>query len=140
MRDTQPMNTERTMQPKFSFRTAAAAFLLLAAIGLFDRWLNSIPDRRELGWRSARLDFTPVEIDDGFGPFRLAGAWQLTSEDPRFGGISALAIDRGGLIALTDSGALVRFRPGDNAARIGELPNGPGSGGFKRNRDSEAMV
>ena len=140
MRDTRPMNPERTMQPKFSIRWAAGALLLLAAIGLFDRWLNGIPDRRELGWRSARVTFTPVEIDGGFGPFRLAGAWQLTSEDPRFGGISALAVDRGRLVALTDSGALVRFRPGDTTARIGELPDGPGSGGFKRNRDSEALV
>jgi hypothetical protein len=80
---------------------------------------------------------------------QLAGAWKLTSDDKRFGGISALAIDRGQLLALSDSGVLVRFNPPSAArgpgpwtepARIGELPSGPGEGRFKRNRDSEALL
>jgi hypothetical protein len=141
MRDSQPINPERAVQPKFRIRDLAAGLLLLAAIGLYDQWLGSVPNRHELGWGTARIDFRPVRLDRrGLAPLRLAGAWQLTSDDPRFGGISALAIDRGTLLALTDAGALIRFRPGQNGARIGELPGGPGSGRFKRNRDSEALV
>jgi hypothetical protein len=54
--------------------------------------------------------------------------------------MSALAVDDGRLLALTDSGGLIRFTPFAAAAEIGELPDGPGSGGFKHNRDSEALV
>jgi hypothetical protein len=135
------MNAERGVQPKFSIRWAVAALALLAAIGLFDRWLATIPDRAELGWRTARIAAMPVALDAGaFAPFRLAGAWRLTSDDPRFGGISALSVDRGRLLALSDSGVIVRFAPSRRTAAIGELPDGPGSAGFKVNRDSEALA
>ncbi len=134
------MDPERGMQPKFRMRDLACGLLLIAAIGLFDRWLAWVPNRHELGWRTARIAFEPVHLNEAFAPFRLAGAWKLTSDDPRFGGISALAVDRGALLALTDSGALVRFRPPHPRAEIGELPDGPGSGRFKRNRDSEALL
>jgi hypothetical protein len=135
------MKPERRVQPKFSIGRAAAALALVAAIGLFDRWLATIPDRHELGWRVARITAAPVIFDaEAFAPFRLAGAWRLTSDDPRFGGISALAIDGGRLVALSDSGILVRFNQARTAAQIGELPGGPQSPGFKFNRDSEALV
>ncbi len=135
------MKAERAVQPKFRNRQLAAGLLLIAAIALFDEWLGRFPNRQELGWRAARIEFEPVRLAaNELAPLRLAGVWRLTSADPRFGGVSSLAIDGGRLVALTDSGALVRFRPGDNVASIGELPDGPGSGGFKRNRDSEALV
>ena len=135
------MNPERGMQPKFRIRRLAAALLLLAAIASFDVWLAHFPNRQELGWRAARIEFKPVRLDArAFAPLRPAAAWRLTSADPRFGGISSLAIDGGRLLALTDAGALVRFRPGKTDARIGELPGGPGTGRFKSHRDSEALV
>jgi hypothetical protein len=133
------MKAERAVQPKFRNGLLAGSLFLVAAIALFDAWLAHFPNRHELGWRAAKIEFEPVPLT-GFAPLRLAGAWRLTSTDPRFGGISSLAIDGGQLVALTDAGALIRFRPGKNNARIGELPDGPGSGGFKRNRDSEALV
>ncbi len=138
------MNPERPMQPKFSIGGAAAGLALIAAIALFDRWLASFPNRIELGWRDSTVDFRPIALDGGeIAPLRLAGAWRVSSRDTRFGGISALSIDRGRLLALTDAGAIIRFsppgrRPG--VARIGELPDGPGTGAFKRNRDSEALL
>jgi hypothetical protein len=132
------------MQSKFSIRGLAGGLLLLGAIALFYNWLFWLPNRQELGWRSARLEYRPVALDARrFAPFELVGAWKLTSDDKRFGGLSALAIDRGRLLALTDSGILIRFDPpGQRAgpAEIGELPDGPGSGGFKRNRDSEGLL
>jgi len=135
------MKAERGVQPKFRNRQLAGSLLLLAAIALFDAWLARFPDRHELGWRAARIHFEPVKLPAaGFAPLQLAGAWRLTSTDPRLGGVSSLAIADGQLVALTDAGALIRFRPGLSNARIGELPDGPGPGGFKRNRDSEALV
>lgn len=132
------------MQTKFSIGTLAASLVLLAVIGLYDRWLLSIPNRQEIGWRNARIEFRPVALDAlAFAPLRLVGAWAVASDDPRFGGISALASDDGRLLALSDSGVLVRFNPPGQRpepAQIGELPEGPGDGRFKRNRDSEALA
>jgi hypothetical protein len=143
MHDAQATEAERLMQSKFSIR-GLAGLLLLAAIAVFYDRLFWLPNREELGWRSARVEFRPVELDASrFAPFQLVGAWKLTSDDTRFGGLSALAIDRDRLLALTDSGILIRFDPpGKRAglAEIGELPDGPGSGGFKRNRDSEGLL
>jgi hypothetical protein len=144
MSDSDRMDAERTVQPKFRMRVLAGGLVLVAAIILAHRWFLTFPNRHELGWRDARVEFRAVRLSArGLAPFSLAGAWQLTSDDPRFGGISALAIDRGRMLALTDSGVLARFSaPGQppGPARIGELPDGPGSGGFKRNRDSEALL
>lgn len=138
------MNSERTVQPKFRMRDLAAGLMLLAATALFHRWLVTFPNRHELGWRAASVEFSPVLLDAvAVAPLRLAGAWKLTSGDPRFGGVSALAIDRGRMVGLSDSGVVIRFSaPGQppGPARIGELPDGPGSGGFKHNRDSEALL
>ena len=135
------MKAERAVQPKFRNRQLAAGLVLLAAIALFDLLLARIPSRHELGWRDARIEFEPVRLEaGGFSPLRLAGAWRMTSTDPRFGGFSALAVDGGQLLALTDAGGLVRFRPGQRDARIGDLPGGPGDGRFKRYRDSEALA
>ena len=144
MSDSHRTDAERTMQPKFSFGAAAGALLLIAATLFAHLWFLTFPNRRELGWREARIAFHPINLEArGFGPFRLAGAWRLTSDDPRFGGISSLAIDHGRMLALTDSGVLIRFSASDHPsapAAIGELPDGPGSGAFKRNRDSEALL
>ena len=135
------MNPERGMQPKFRIEALAGSLCLLAAIGLFATWLGSLPNREELGWRTAPIAFEPVQFDRrAFAPFRLAGAWRLTSSDTRLGGVSGLGIDRGRLVALTDSGVLIRFRPLEPSAEIGELPAGPGSAGLKRDRDTEALV
>ena len=73
----------------------------------------------------------------------MAGAWEVRSNDPRFGGVSALALDHGALIALTDSGGVARFpKPGRStvAALIREIPGGPGSPRYKSRRDSEALL
>ena len=119
---------------------------LLALAGLvvgFESWMDGLADRAELGARLAHIQFTPAELPAEAGPLRLAGAWKLTSDDARFGGVSALAIDGGRLLALTDSGVLFSFpKPtgARHAAAAFELPGGPGDGRFKSARDSEAMV
>jgi hypothetical protein len=111
------------------------------AVGL---WWDGAPNRQPLPPRSVALRAEPLAIDPaGVAPLRLVGAWRLTAPDPRFGGISALTIDQGRFLALSDSGVLYRFAvPGGAAAKvdISELPDGPGSPLFKVNRDSESLV
>jgi hypothetical protein len=124
----------------------ALAVLLLALIRQFYNWQDALPDRVELGPRRASLHFTPVDLGRSAGPLRIAGAWRVTGNDPRFGGISALAIDQGELVAMSDSGVVVRFPPPGALtaiAMIDEVPRGPNprqSGRFKIQRDSEALV
>ncbi|HET7709521.1 MAG TPA: esterase-like activity of phytase family protein [Sphingomicrobium sp.] len=116
------------------------AFMVLFCRSLLDR----LPNRLELGPRSISLHYQPVGLNPGSDPgFRVIGAWRLLAEDPRFGGLSALALTRDGFVAVTDSGVVVRFprptRPSAKA-RLAELPGGPGAAGFKVNRDSEALA
>ena len=81
------MNAERAVQPKFRNRQLAGGLILLAAIALFDLLLTRIPNREELGWRNARIEFHPVQLAaTEFAPLRLAGAWRMKSPDPRFRG------------------------------------------------------
>jgi hypothetical protein len=102
------------------------------------------PDRVELGRRFAAIHFEPLRLkQQGGGALRPIGAWQVTSDDSRVGGVSALALQGSEFIAVTDSGVVVRFpKPHRTTARalVGELPAGPGEPGFKFNRDSEALA
>ncbi len=138
--------TERPVQRLFR-KINVFSYLSLALIGLavmaFDHWLKSVEVRSDGPAREASLRFTPVSFNPaGFAPMRLEGAWEVEVDDPRFGGISALAVDGGELLALTDSGTLVRFpKPGRGGkAFIRDLPSGPGMPQFKVNRDSEALA
>ena len=138
------MKAECKVQPRFSKTLFFQILILIGLIAGMQAWLFRLPNREELGRRVSSLDFAPVSLSPAdFAPLRLAGAWALSSTDPRFGGVSALAVDGKALVAVTDSGAVIRFpqpRPGPATARIGELPGGPGNPAFKHNRDAEALV
>jgi hypothetical protein len=144
MDDSGAMKAEPRMQQRFSIATAVTAIVIVAAVLLAHRLFVTLADREELGPRTVELRFGPLALDVGkFAPLRLAGAWTITSDDPRVGGISALAIDGGELIALTDSGVVIRFAmPSGSVVRaeVGELPGGPGDPGFKADRDSEGLT
>ena len=126
---------------KFNIFSNLALFLMVMG---FDHWLMTVPNRSDRPDRTVAVRFEPARFEAGdFAPLRLAGAWQVMVDDPRFGGISALAVDRGHLLALTDSGSLVRFpKPGEPSSRalLRDLPAGPGSPRFKSSRDSEALA
>lgn len=133
------------MQHRFSKSLFFQAFALAGIIAAANFVLNKLPDRNELGARVSPLRFDPAAdwSPADVAPFRLAGAWALTSEDPRVGGVSALAIEDGRFVALTDSGVVLRFSPpsaGRDTVFAAELPRGPGDSGFKEDRDSEALV
>ena len=144
MRAASPIEAEQPLQQPFRKVPFFSHLMLLGLIGLFAWWLDNQPDQILLPRRTVMLRFDPVQFDPtGFAPFRLAGAWRLTADDPRFGGVSALAIDQDGLIAVTDAGAVIRFaRPSSSSAtgEIKDLPKGPGLPGFKRHRDAEALT
>lgn len=105
--------------------------------------IRALPDRHALPSATVPLHVQSVELPPPTGPLRLAGAWVLKAADGRFGGISALAIDRGRFLAVTDRGAVVRFdfptarRP---QAELTDLRQGPGSFEKKWARDAESMA
>ncbi len=76
------------------------------------------------------------------GRFEYLAGWQVTSNDPRFGGISAMHVGPEGVTAMSDTGSLIRFPlPGSpGAPSILKLPDGPGSGRLKSDRDAESLV
>ena len=143
MPDSGSPDAEQPMQPLFR-KTSIFSYLAIAlSVMAFHVWARSIPSRQDRSDALAAVHFTRVRFDPGnFAPLRLAGVWAVAIADPRFGGVSAMAIDGGDLLALTDSGTVIRFpRPGQSGtAVLHDLGDGPGSASFKSNRDSEALA
>lgn len=139
-----PMDAERDVQPPFIILQLIQLLVVFGLVIGGHYGIRHLPNRVELGPRLSALRMEPAQFDSkGFAPFHLAGAWYLTSSDPRFGGWSGLAIDRGGLLALTDTGLVGWFpKPGAGAPTIlmKELPDGPGNKSYRSNRDTEAIV
>lgn len=101
------------------------------------------------GPETARLFAAPVSLDEDDPAQRRVGelvflqGWTLSSDNARFGSISAMQVENGEVLALSDAGSLFRFAlPGRGPAgvRIVPLPRGPGSPLRKSNRDTEAML
>ena len=131
------------MQPWFSLAAFIGAGAIAALVLWFSIALTQLPDRGELGVAQAVVMVEPVAVGPMEAPLKLAGAWRLKSDDPRFGGFSAMAVDGEGFVALSDSGAVVRLPKAIGArtpSLVRELPDGPGSPAFKSNRDSEALI
>ena len=94
--------------------------------------------------------FAPVPLDDSalgrrrLGGLAWLGGWKLTSNNRRFGGISAMHVENGEVTAFSDSGWLMRFslpRSGSvSRAGIGPLPEGPGAKERKSDRDVESLI
>lgn len=66
------------------------------------------------------------------------GGWELESDDPRFGGISALHVEGELVTALSDAGTLMRFTTPTAVPdiKIEPLSAGPGSAEVKGDRDA----
>lgn len=132
------------MQPQFRILTAMLSLAMAASLMLAQRLLYELPNREPLGPVVADVRFEPLAFDSAaFAPLRLVGSWTLSSEDPRVGGISAVAVDGEDLVAITDSGAVIRFgKPTGPVAmaRVRDLPAGPSDPRHKSNRDSEAIA
>ena len=98
----------------------------------------------------AALAASPVQLDEGDPARRRIGSllflegWRLQSRDVRFGGLSAMHVEDGEVIGLSDAGNLFRFRVPDRAGtapvRIERVARGPGTGRWKGDRDVESLV
>ena len=143
MREEWLNDTERGVQQLFSFRSFAVLLILLVVGYCAWAW-DEGPNRFPGPPKMVALRAEPIAINlAGAAPLRLAGAWRLTADDRRFGGLSALAIDGGRLLAMSDSGVTFRFSPpghGDGQVAIADVGDGPGSPLLKQNRDSEALA
>src|SRR4051794_32478268 len=95
-----------------------------------------------------RYDPVGLDVTDPgrtrLGRLRFLAGWQLTSNNWRFGGLSSLHVEGGEALAFSDSGWRVRFPLPRGAAGtlmgdVAPLPQGPGTGEAKRDRDVESM-
>lgn len=138
------MKAEPEMQLRFMILTAALSVSMIAALLFAHSRFAELPDREPLDPAISEIRFEPVEFDRGaFAPLRLIGAWSVSGDDPRVGSVSALAVEGDNLVALTDTGTVIRFaKPAEARARaeVRDLPAGPGDPRFKWNRDSEAIA
>ena len=120
----------------------AAAFLLAT----FAPPVDAPPDARPA---DTVLRADPVPLDEADPARRRLGGlvflegWRLSSRDVRFGGLSAMHVDGGAVLGLSDAGALFRFPlprgAGELPLNIVRVPQGPGSGRSKSDRDGEAL-
>jgi hypothetical protein len=143
MPDSPSPDAERLLQRIFRKTSLFSYLALFLAVMAFAACPRSIIVRAVGPAREAALRFEPAPFAaSGFAPLRLVGAWRVEVDDPRFGGVSGLAMDGGALLALTDSGSVIRFpQPGRGGpALVRDLPTGPGLSQFKFNRDSEALA
>ncbi len=78
------------------------------------------------------------------GRLTFLGGVELSADVPAFGGFSALGVDGDRFTLLSDGGTILTFRMGSDwhprDARYQNLPNGPGTGWRKQDRDSESMT
>jgi hypothetical protein len=139
-----PLNeAERGLQHSFRKSPLFNGLLMAAFVLAAYLPIRALPDRRQLPSRTITLNFQPIALPTTASPLRLAGAWVMSADDPRFGGLSALAVDGRRFIAVSDLGAFLRFDPPSEAQpriTISDLVEGPGPAGRKTSRDAESLV
>ena len=120
----------------------------MLAFGLLATPIEPGPEQPPAGPAKAALRAAPVLLNEDDSTQRQIGAltflagWELTSDDRRFGGISAMAVEGERVTAISDSGILFDFAvPGRGPPQVGilPLPAGPGSPTRKQDRDTESM-
>jgi hypothetical protein len=143
MPDSRLNGAERPLQLSFRKLPVFNGLLMAVAVAAAYLPMRALPARRASPPAVVAVSYHPVEIAGAAGPLRMAGAWKLTADYPRFGGISSLAFDRGRFLAVSDRGSIVRFDlPGtqDPTAWVADLREGPGPWGRKSGRDAESLV
>ncbi len=132
------LEPERDVQLMFTKSNMLSGLSIILPMFAMTLWLRSQPSRVPGPDRVVAGAATPVAVGG-------ASAWRLSAADPRFGGLSALVVDRGALVAMSDSGTVMRFaapRAGAHPLRMAlhDLPGGPGSPLRKSARDSESLL
>ncbi|MFM9978254.1 MAG: esterase-like activity of phytase family protein [Sphingomonadaceae bacterium] len=97
-----------------------------------------------------RIASAPVILDGSdaahirTGALRFVSGWHLTSDTRAFGGLSSLDVDGNRVTAISDIGAIVRFRLGRfgnvSDARIDPVPEGCGKRIEKFDGDTESLT
>ena len=123
---------------------------LLAAFVLLATFAPLSLQRRDPPPPVSFVHFAPVPLEEAapgtkrLGRLTFLEGWSLASNDARFGGISALHIEAGEALALSDAGWRIRFPlpAGRNPVRvdIAMILEGPGPEEEKENRDVEAVA
>jgi hypothetical protein len=126
-------------------RTGKAAALAFAAL-LLATMIRPDPPAPDPGPARSFLVAVPVPLDPADPGRRQVGAlvfrrgWHLTSDEPRFGGVSAMDVSDGQVTAVSDAGTLFEFALPTSAAPI-PLRVQPLAGGRNKSaRDIEAML
>ena len=143
MRDSRLNEAEHPLQHSFRKALVFNSLLMASAVGAAHLALRSLPSVPTLPPSVADVTFKPVDLFPVGGPLHLAGAWEMTVADRRFGGISALALDGGRFLAVSDRGSVVSFdRPSIRMPKawIADLRQGPGPWGRKWARDAESIA
>ena len=127
-------------------RAGAALFLFLSLATV----IRPGPEPPLEGEGEAPLVYLPVPLqaDDparrDVGGLHFLGGWELDSPDRRFGGLSALHVENGEALAVSDTGMLLYFPlPGTAAAprvRFRPVVDGPGPGRSRPTRDTEGLM
>jgi hypothetical protein len=143
MPDSRLNRAERALQQSFMksavFNGLFVGVAVMAVYGL----IRPLPDRDARPPAQVALRVEPVFLPPSGSPLHLAGAWVLKASDARFGGLSALAIDRGRFLSVSDRGAVVRFDlppTSHPTALVQDLLAGPGDFRKKWARDAESLA
>jgi hypothetical protein len=123
---------------------------LLAALVLLATFAPPALQHREPPPAVTLIRFTAVPLDEDapglkrLGRLEFLGAWALTSNDARVGGISALHVEAGEALAMSDAGWRIRFPLPETRnpvrAEVAMIAEGPGPADDKSNRDAESLV
>ncbi|MET1111348.1 MAG: esterase-like activity of phytase family protein [Allosphingosinicella sp.] len=124
--------------------------LLLIALPLLATFAPPALQDREPPPAVTLVRFTPVALrgeapdDRRLGRLLYLGGWVVTSNDARLGGLSALHVEAGEALALSDAGWRVRFpmppARGPVKAELAFIREGPGPPGDKIYRDVESLA
>ena len=142
MPDSRLNGAERPLQALFSLgKRISLIFLFFLALTLTGDQDRDQPNRTPGPSVSVPVRFIPVTVKGG--SFPGARLWRVEASEPRFGGLSGLALAGSRLLAVTDSGTVISLpRPGSSSAKAWflDLPDGPGSPYWKKHRDAESLT
>jgi hypothetical protein len=123
---------------------------LLAAFVLLATFAPLAMQHREPPPPVSQVTYTPVPLFEDapavkrLGGLDFLGGWWVRSNDARLGGVSALHVEGGEALAMSDAGWRIRLplpaRPGPEQVRIAMVEEGPGPAGDKVNRDIESLA
>ncbi len=143
MGDSRLNEAERHLQHSLRNASIFNGLLMVCAVAAAYVAIRSQPDRRQMSISKTAVTYRVAKMAAMGGPLRLAGAWVVTANDRRFGGLSSLSLDQGRFLAVSDLGAVIRFDPPDAVAPVADikdLRDGPGPWAKKWTRDAESLA